>query len=128
MEIRILLTLVIVISNLWVLLSLDNNADNGFLSPIEINTDKHFFGAFGNCETEISARWIVRFCQKQRSWKTFTRKDLTNFYVKELGRVENFWLNGLDKEKYLTEKEDYMGNSWIKITPRFIALCWESTR
>lgn len=127
MEIRILLVLAVVISNLWVLWSMDNDRDNTYISPMDISTDKHFFGAFGNCETEISANWIVAYCQKQKSWKAFTRKDLTNFYTEKLGRKESFWLNGLDNEKYLTEKEDKQGDGWIKVTPLFIGLCWGST-
>lgn len=127
MEIRILLVLAVVISNLWVLWSLDNNKDNAYISPMDISIDKHFWGAFGNYETEISARWIVRFCRERKSWRPFTRRDLTDFYINTMGRKESVWLNGLDDEKYLTEKADNKGNSWIKVTPLFITKCHAST-
>jgi len=34
--------------------------------PQDINTDKHFYGAFGSSETEVSAKHIVRLAQKKK--------------------------------------------------------------
>ena len=51
--------------------------------PEHINTDEHFFNAFDHTETEISARWIVRFIQNRREgWRPFTKAELQAFYAK----------------------------------------------
>jgi len=41
------------------------NSESLCISPKDINTKKHFFGAFGNIETEVSANYIVRLCQEK---------------------------------------------------------------
>ncbi len=52
------------------------------IRPSSIDATKHFYGAFGHCQTEFSAGWIVRFCQQRTgdNWRPFTRADLLAFY------------------------------------------------
>lgn len=51
------------------------------IDPSDINTSRHFFGAFGNHETEVSANWIVRFCQQRdNTWSPFTYAEIEKFY------------------------------------------------
>ncbi|MCL5411071.1 MAG: hypothetical protein M1324_04525 [Patescibacteria group bacterium] len=58
------------------------------IQPDHINTDpntgpegSHFFDAFGNTETEVSARWLVRFAQQRGSgWEPFALNEIEAFY------------------------------------------------
>ena len=46
------------------------------LPPDKINTEAHFWNAFGHHEREISANWVVRFCQSRGNWDCFTFREL----------------------------------------------------
>ena len=46
------------------------------IRPHHINTKQHFWNAFGNQETEVSAYWVVRFCQLKDCWFSFTQKEI----------------------------------------------------
>ena len=51
--------------------------------PENIKTTEHFWNTFGQAETEISARWIVRFLKEERplqGWVDFKHDDLQKFY------------------------------------------------
>lgn len=48
--------------------------------PEHVDVRKHFYDAFDNRETEISANWIVRLCQELNSWGPFTQAELDAFY------------------------------------------------
>lgn len=58
------------------------------IQPEHINTDpstggegQHFFGAFDNTETEVSARYLVRMAQKRgQGWAPFSFEDIEAFY------------------------------------------------
>lgn len=63
------------------------------IKPKDINTSQHFFDAFDNTETEISAGYIVRLCQKKGGWFPFTKNEIEAFY-RESGNV-NFTFNRL---------------------------------
>ena len=56
--------------------------DNAPDAPSTIPTTKQFLGAFGHCETEISANWIVQFCTEanEDSWAPFALNTLDEFY------------------------------------------------
>ena len=57
------------------------DVENYPIRPEHINTKaRHFWDAFGNHEKEISAWWIVAFCQKQGSWLEFSLEQLEAFY------------------------------------------------
>lgn len=92
------------------------------IRPEHINADRHMYGAFGKTETEISAGWIVRFCQwraerfpqycKQGGWEPFTRVEIDNF------SGEDFYFNGLD-EKFVV-----LFDGVYRITHEFVATCF----
>lgn len=99
------------------------------IRPDDINTDRHFFGAFGKCEVEIVARYVVRLCQESGGWKAFAREDLNRFYQENGGlneRVFNrrpsvpfHWLN----EKLLVQRPD----GKYCVTDLFIKRCFSSS-
>lgn len=62
-------------------------------SDIDTSPSLHWFGAFGKMEREISARWIVRFCQSRGNWEPFTYENVERFYND--GGYEGFVFNGL---------------------------------
>ena len=76
----------------------------GLIEPNDINTKQHFWNAFDNREREISARWIVSFCQERGcGWEPFTLNDIEQFYNTRGGYV-NFRFNGLVDPQYGIEK------------------------
>lgn len=91
------------------------------IKPSDIDTSRHFWDAFGNCETEISACWIVRFCQDRNSWEPFTYDEL-NFFCKANGHKGDFWFNRLDKKAFIQKK-----NGLYHIAHRFICRCYEAS-
>lgn len=52
------------------------------IRPENIKSDAdHFWNTFDNNETEISAQWIVRFCQnRNQGWAPFTYEEINQFY------------------------------------------------
>ncbi len=88
--------------------------------PKDIPTDKHFYGTFGNYETEASARLIIKFCQKRNSWKLFTQHKINKF----VGR--DFKFDNLLNYLWITSK--LIGQSKSKeyfyITEGFIDHCY----
>jgi len=65
-------------------------------SALNIAKVSHLFGAFDHMETEISARWVVRFCEQSGdTWDDFKRADLVAFYQEKLGANETFHFNRL---------------------------------
>lgn len=101
------------------------------IQPRHINTGNHFFEAFGHMETEISARWIVRFCQPRGNWSPFTFGDLEAFYRE--GGYRGFWLNRLGNPEYLTitgprdERGCITDATVIAVTDAFIQRCFKAS-
>lgn len=50
------------------------------VSPSHIDTSKHFWDAFGNTETEASARYVVLLCQRLGKWGGFTKEEIEAYY------------------------------------------------
>jgi len=73
-----------------------------------------------NAETEISARWIVRLCQKRNSWEPFPLSELQSLYVERFS--DGFTFNKLIDQSWI--KKD--GNM-ISVTAGFIVRCYESS-
>jgi len=74
--------------------------DEGYpIKPSMIDTSDHFWDAFGHSETEVSARWIVRFVQQRGGddWRPFTYAEIDGFYRKK-GRHDGFAFNRLLRE------------------------------
>ena len=91
------------------------------IKPRDIDTSQHFYDAFGNYETEISAYWIVRFCQDRNSWEPFTYDELNSF-CKANGHKGDFFFNRLSKEDFIQKKDNL-----YHITHRFICRCYEAS-
>jgi len=92
------------------------------IQPNDINARRHFYDAFNNHETEISARWIVRFCQERgRGWEPFPLTELEQFY-NERG-FTNFWFNRLLESGNGVRLED----GTVYIEQEFIARCWKAS-
>ncbi len=90
------------------------------IQPDQINAQEHFWEAFGSQQKEVSARWIVMFCQKQGSWCEFSVSDLLNFY-NEAG-YHDFRFNGLDEEGFVIVKY-----GTCRVTHEFVARCFLSS-
>lgn len=76
------------------------------INPNDINRQQHFWDTFDNNETEISADWIVRFCQQRGGgWENFTYDEINGYYQQRL-RIKkpnfqgNFSFNRLTGESY----------------------------
>ncbi len=71
------------------------NKENFPIQPDQVDVSRHFFEAFNQRETEISARWIVRFIQQRgEGWKPFSYEELNTFYKKTFPHG-NFTFNRL---------------------------------
>ena len=94
------------------------------IQPRHINAKRHFWDAFGNNETEISAGYIVRLCQKLGGWVPFTREQIEAFY-NEAGHTD-FWFNRLRGQR--TEDFIVLGEDGkFRVTHEFIARCHKSS-
>jgi hypothetical protein len=87
------------------------------IQPSDIDTSQHFFDAFDHRETEISARWIVEFCQMRGSWQPFTVDELKAFYTPNDG----FTFNRLLPLGYVTVTDGV-----CTLTIEFVAACYKS--
>lgn len=97
------------------------------ITPHDIATPKggHFWGAFDNCETEISARWIVRFCQERGDWSPFTLADIEEFYNR--GGYQNFRFNWLlDEHRGWLVIRDEGTERTYQVTNDFIYRCYKA--
>ena len=112
-------------------------ADMDFdIQPDQIDTPQggHFWDAFGNSETEVSARYVVRLCQEKGGWYPFTREEIEEFYNKS--GHQNFWFNWLvhpGTAYSITGGSYQVGGGWILekddqyfVTDDFIQRCYKS--
>jgi hypothetical protein len=91
------------------------------IHPEHINTDEHFFNAFDEYMTEVSANWVVRFCQEKGGWFSFTEQEINLFYNRDKN-FGKFDFNQLcSKEFILKEGDEFF------ITHRFIVSCFLSS-
>lgn len=103
------------------------------VKPKDIDTTKHFFEAFGKREREVSARYIVQFCQaRDEGWADFTDKDIDDYYS-EHGAGDGFWMNGLgmygivSDNPGLTLNNRPLENPTYQILPEFVSRCYKSS-
>lgn len=98
------------------------------VQPENIDTSKHFYSAFGNTETEISAKWIVSYLrQRGEGWVPFTYEEINTFYAKKF--QDSFSFN------QLTNPSIEAGGSWVVlkedkkyyVTDDFVARCFQSS-
>jgi len=86
--------------------------------PDDIDTSPglHYWDTFDSSEREVSARWIVRFCQQRgKGWAPFTQGDIEKFYNE--GGYKHFLFNGLVDPKYgikMVNDEYHIGNEFVR--------------
>jgi len=113
------------------------------IKPSDINAKEHLWDSFGNVETEVSAGWIVRFCQEAGdSWAAFSGEALDAFYRKRLTKRRNpgdhFTFNGLlgaRSTRLFDASEHRVGGAWIvktpgglyQVTEEFVRRCYQSS-
>ena len=53
------------------------------IRPGDIDLSRNFVGAFGHRESEVAAKWIVRFCQERGTlWEPIPLSELQAFYAR----------------------------------------------
>jgi hypothetical protein len=113
--------------------------NNTPLTPHDIGTHDHYWNAFGNSETEVSACWIIMFLQaRNEGWTPFTRDAIDAFYRERRLAVvnakrseasqlslrdfhEHITLNQLNNPKWLIETP-----KGLMVTIAFVARCYGS--
>jgi len=107
------------------------------IRPSDIDASTHFWDAFGNSETEVSANYIVAFCQERVGWFPFTFKQLNRFYLanKPEGH-EDYTFNGLRHAQpgtleWLQDEENqfvqFGKDGKFRVTHEFVARCFLSS-
>lgn len=124
---------------------------NFHIKPRDINAEKFFLGAFGNCETEVSARWIVRFLQQENVWRSFHYSEINAFYKSIadqnhlanerefnfhhlVGPIFKFWSGSYSNRLDLVIREgnptndnlNILENELFSVTDQFILRCHEA--
>lgn len=115
------------------------------ITPNDISINQHFWDAFGNNETEVSAHWIVRFCQERGTgWEPFTYDEINSFYQANCKAKHpgNFTFNRLipGVHKHMTAQSFPYGETrdnnavitvdsggHYHITAKFVAACYKSS-
>jgi hypothetical protein len=94
------------------------------LEPKDIDTDNHFWDAFSDNETEISARILVSYAQIKNSWDSFTVEDIVK-WKHDHGKLQSttFYFNNLIKEEYIIDNKD----DTYSFTLDFISRCYKSS-
>ena len=96
------------------------------IQPKDIDTSKHFFDAFGSSEREVSAGWIVRFCQdRELGWTPFTYNEIDAFYGAKGFR--NFRFNGLQDYGVAPADRNPVDNPEYIISHEFVSRCYKAS-
>ncbi len=105
---------------------IDGETEKGRNYPVQprhISCLHHFFDAFGNVETDISARHIVGLCKKRGGWFPFTKEEIEGYSRQS----DCFNLltshNPNDKNSYIILGHD----GRYRVTHEFIAVCFKSS-
>lgn len=101
---------------------IDGTTEAGKQYPVQPNhiyTGDHFWEAFGNSETEISARYIVRLCQKVNGWLPFTQEEI-NAFSKHDFHFNHLHTNERNSVVKLVDGQYY-------VTHEFITACFKSS-
>ena len=85
------------------------------VQPSYFRTDTHYWNTFGNNETEVSARWLVRFCQDRGDWGPFPLVHLQAFYEAARRKPEQFHFNRLTADGYYHHSAG--GGHWVTQDP-----------
>jgi hypothetical protein len=105
---------------------IDGTTEAGKQYPVQPNhiyTGDHFWEAFGNSETEISARYIVRLCQARGGWLPFTKEEIDTF------STHDFWFNDLCRSGSGREERSVVKlvDGKYYVTHEFIIACFKSS-
>jgi hypothetical protein len=92
--------------------------------PKDIDTDNHFWNAFDNWETEISANILVSHAQIKNSWDDFTIKNIVR-WKHQHGDPEatTFYFNDLITKGWVIDNKD----DTYSFTLDFISRCHKSS-
>lgn len=91
------------------------------ISPDDIDSTQHFWNAFDHSETEVSARWIVRYCQKRGSgWEPIPLSDLEAFYAEH--HLDGFTFNKLTSRGWV-----WVNDGLVILSDEFVARCYVSS-
>lgn len=97
------------------------------LMPGHFKTDDHYWNAFDHHETEVSARWVVRFLQERgQGWADFTIAEIREFYARKRkasgGHDDGFTFNLLTESsrRVVSARGNYMAPNepGISVSPR----------
>lgn len=98
------------------------------IRPEHIKADRHFWNAFGEHETETSARWLVLYCQeRKRGWKPFERADLEAFVARKLEiPPRHFHFNSLVETDRLGQNRGPVMIGWnmVILSIEFVTRCY----
>lgn len=118
------------------LLIIDGGPEHPFrIQPGDIDVTQHFFDAFGEMETEISAHWIVRLCQEKGGWVAFSEDDIEEYYRRASNnKFSGFGFNRLRDWKFLDDESVTKDHGFIvcgedglfRVTMEFIARCYHA--
>jgi hypothetical protein len=104
---------------------IDSENGEGYnIQPGHINTGEHFCDAFGNCETEVSARLIVSLCQAKGGWIPFTKEEIDKH------TNQGFHFNRLCDCREPKNNRNYVilgEDGKYRVTHEFIATCFKSS-
>ncbi len=92
---------------------IDESFTESIPQPGHIDVNDHFWDAFDNMETEISARYLVRLAQQEGSWRPFTREEVEKLYQDE--GHQHFSFNRLIHPQFVRDltREHWEGGGWI---------------
>lgn len=86
------------------------------IKPSDINTETHFWGAFGHYETEVAAKLVVRLCQEKGGWGPMAQEELDKFEPR--GRFH--WNHLIDGGFVVREYTD----DTFRVTTEFVTKCY----
>jgi len=83
------------------------------IRPTDIPLTDHLWNTFDHHETEISARYILKMCQRRGNWQPFTRADIETVY--EASGHQGFTFNRLIEPGYSYGSRGRVlsGGGWI---------------
>jgi hypothetical protein len=110
------------------------------IQPQDIDADKPFHEAFDHLETEESARWIVRMCQKFGGWYPFSSLELdafcqhngceghSHFHFHRLMNPQASWSRGearlFGTGGFLVKSEE---DGRLRVTEEFVIRCHKAS-
>lgn len=101
----------------------EENGNRFSIRPEQINTDRHFWGAFRDMETERAASWIVLLCQRLGGWWVPFNGEQINQFYRSWGHKWDFSFRNLLTLGVVVHGLDER----YRVTDAFILRCYESS-